>query len=205
MPSSKLKSLSLKAPTIKAVSKWNLPYYVNVYGEKYKINPDYRNILEIINTLNNFEKSELIRAYAALMLFFEDSEKINDDMLQEALNQMMIFINCGEESADDSAQKSPKLIDWSQDYLMIVSAINKVAGKDVRTEESLHWWTFISYFMEIGEGQLSLVVSIRDKLARGKKLEKWERDFYKNNRGKIDFKRKYTENEELFIKQIIGR
>lgn len=46
----------------------------------------------------------------------------------------------------------------------------------------------MAYFNAIGEGQLSTIVSIRDKLSRHKKLEKWEQDFYKKNRKAVDLK-----------------
>ena len=37
-------------------------------------------------------------------------------------------------------------------------------------------------------GQLSTVVSIRDKLRRGKQLEAWEKDFYRENKQAVDMK-----------------
>ena len=49
--------------------------------------------------------------------------------------------------------------------------------------------------MEIGEGTFATVVSIRDKKAKGKKLEDWEREFYKENKTLIDLDVKYSEEE----------
>ena len=37
------------------------------------------------------------------------------------------------------------------------------------------------YFMSVAQSVLSTVVSIRYKISRGKKLEKWEQDFKKEN------------------------
>ena len=45
----------------------------------------------------------------------------------------------------------------------------------------LHWWTFMGYFCSIGESTLSTVVSIRDKILKGKKLEKYETEFRRDN------------------------
>lgn len=70
--------------------------------------------------------------------------------------------------------------------------MNKVAGHEVRADKFLHWWTFLSYFYGIGEGQLSTVVSIRSKRQKGKKLEKWEQEYYRENRKKIDFQQPET-------------
>ena len=88
---------------------------------------------------------------------------------------------------------------------MISADIIKVAGHDVRSDSFCHWWTFVSYFMRIGEGQLSTVVSIRDKLRKHKKLEKWEKEFYNQNRSKVDLKRHYTEEEDELLKKLLGR
>lgn len=59
----------------------------------------------------------------------------------------------------------------------------------------------MAYFNAIGEGQLSTIVSIRDKLRRHKKLEKWEQEYYKRNRDKVNLKQRYTrEDIEIFKK-----
>ena len=49
--------------------------------------------------------------------------------------------------------------------------------------------------MEIGESLFSNVVSIRQKKAKGQPLEKWEKEYYKENKALIDLKEKYTEEE----------
>lgn len=182
--------------------KWSLPLTVEVGGKEYKINADYRDILDIISRIEDKTQDDFIKGYVCLALFYPDLGEIPESNYQEAIDKMFWFISCGEEQDDTNG---PKLIDWKQDYMLIVSDINKVAGHDVRADSFCHWWTFISYFMGIGEGQLSSVVSIREKLRKGKKLEKWEREYYKKNRSKVDFKRKYTPEEDEFIKKITGR
>ena len=77
----------------------------------------------------------------------------------------------------DSLVKLNKTIDWEKDSQLISSAINKVAGQEIRAVPYIHWWTFMGYFSAIGESPLSTVLSIRNKLVKGKKLEKWEREF----------------------------
>ena len=73
--------------------------------------------------------------------------------------------------------------------------------------EFLHWWTFMAYFHAIGEGQLSTLVSIRDKLRRGKKLEKWEQEYYRKNKDKVDLKKHYSAEElaeQERLKKLLG-
>ena len=59
---------------------------------------------------------------------------------------------------------------------MIIADINKVAGTEVRSLSFLHWWTFLSFFHAIGEGQLSTLISIREKLRTGKNWKNGSRN-----------------------------
>ena len=71
----------------------------------------------------------------------------------------------------------------------------------------MHWWTFFGLYMEIGESTFSTVVSIRDKKRRGKKLEKWEREFYSKNKALIDLKVRKAERsdeEKEALRQLFG-
>ena len=51
---------------------WDLPEFAEIGGKTYRINADYRDILDIITRLNNQEESEQTRLYVALALFDED-------------------------------------------------------------------------------------------------------------------------------------
>ena len=84
---------------------------------------------------------------------------------QEAMEKMSLFLCAGRPE-----KPGPKLLDWEHDAPLIVADVNRVAGTEVRSMEFLHWWTFLGWFHALGEGQLSTVVAIRGKLARGKKL-----------------------------------
>ena len=50
--------------------------------------------------------------------------------------------------------------------------------------------------MGIGEGLFSNIVRIRHKKAKGKKLEKYEQEFYKENKSLIDFETKNQRSNE---------
>ena len=50
--------------------------------------------------------------------------------------------------------------------------------------------------MEIQEGVFSHVLSLRQKKASGKKLEKWERDFWNANKDICELKTKLTAEEQ---------
>ena len=124
----------------------------------------------------------------------EDIPK-DEETVKELAEGMMTFFNCGQD--DDNNTPTPKLIDWDKDAQMIMSAINKVAGKEVRAEEYTHWWTFVGYYMAIGESTLSTVVSIRNKILKGEKLEKWEQKFRQENTNYFNWNSKSIEDMEL--------
>lgn len=170
---------------------WSLPKAVTVEGRTYPIHADYRDILEIITYLQSGDP--LTGRYVALSLFYEGFEDMPRSHYGQAMEELARFIALGEEPETDPR---PKTIDWEQDRTVIAAEINRVAGMEVRALPFLHWWTFMGYFGAIGEGQLSMIVSIREKLRKGKKLERWEQEFYRENRDRIEFKQKYTEEEK---------
>lgn len=171
------------------MSLWSLPTSATIVGVEYQIHADFRDILDLFRYLDDPDKPEYVRWRIALALFYEGD--IPEDHRKEAMEYLAYFISCGERDG----KPSPKLLDWEQDAQAIVADVNKVAGAEVRAVPFLHWWTFVSYFNAIGEGQLSTLVSIRDKLRRGKPLEKWEKEYYRKNKARIDLKHKYSAEE----------
>ena len=180
---------------------WRLPTSATIGGVEYLINADFRDILEIFRYLDDPDRPEYVRWRIALALFYEG--EIPDEHRQEAMEYLAQFISCGPQDA----KPTPKLLDWEQDAQVIVADVNKVAGTEIRALPFLHWWTFMAYFNAIGEGQLSTLVSLRDKLSRGKKLEKWEQEFYRKNKDKVDLKKRYSAEElaeQERLKKLLG-
>ena len=70
--------------------------------------------------------------------------------------------------------------------------------------EPLHWWTFLSAYSEIGDCLFAQVVRIRDKLARNKKLDKDEREWYNRNRRLVDLRQALSEREQQAVAQWTG-
>ena len=183
------------------MNPWKLPQTAEFGGIVYQLNTDFRDILEIMGYLDDPDKPEYLRWRIALALFYEGD--IPAEHQQEAMEYLAKFVSCGE----TDTKPGPKLLDWEQDAQAIVADVNKVAGTEIRALPYLHWWTFLSYFHAIGEGQLSTLVSIRDKLRRGKKLEQWEKDFYRENKTRVDLKKKYSADdlaEQERLKKLLG-
>lgn len=177
---------------------WGLPDRAEIGGREYRIHPDYRDVLNVIAHLTDPDTDEYTRVYVALALFYADFPAMEEDRYQEALDWMLRFISCGE---DDRGSTWHRVFDWEQDRNLIVADVNRVAGCEIRALPFCHWWTFVAWFNAIGDGQLAAVVSIREKLRKGKKLSDWERDFYLENRSTVDLRTHYTGAEEAVLKQ----
>lgn len=145
---------------------------------------DYRVVLDCFSALNDAELTKEERVYCALIIFYEEFNSLEDLMafthLNEAVKKMYWFFNCGDDTGI-GANKHHKLIDWDGDSHLIASAVNKVANTEIRMAEYIHWWTFMGYYLAIGESPLATVVSIRSKIMEGKKLEKHEKKFRNDN------------------------
>ena len=178
-----------------------LPEALTVGGFDYSIRSDYRNVLRAFEAFQDPELAQEEKWIVAIYLLFEDFSCADDVLraaesgfnLQEAMERMEWFISAGKPE-----RKSPEwpTYSWKQDEQMIFSAINKVAGKEIRGSEYIHWWTFLGYFNEIGEGTFSYVVGIRNKLNKGKKLERDEKEFLSRNKDLVRLERPKSEEEK---------
>ena len=166
---------------------YDLPKSILIDTTEFSIrkNGDYRMVIDCFKALEDIELPQQFRIYSALIIFYDDINSIEDienklgENAEKAVNEMFKFFNCGQENI--GVQVNYKLIDWEQDSQIISAAINNVAQREIRSEPFLHWYTFMGYYLSIGESVLSTIVSIRDKLIKGKKLEKYEREFKINN------------------------
>ena len=174
-----------------------LPRTLEVNGVDYPIRSDYRVALLIFQVLNSdFTQYEKLRIYLESLYIEVPSD------IEKALEKANWFLDGGDTPKSKKLPK--KTFDWVQDEYLIFPAINKVAGCETRNSEYIHWWTFLGYFNEMGEGLFSQVINIRSKKNKHKKLEKWEEDFYKEHREIIDLKKRLTP-EELAEKERINK
>lgn len=178
------------------MSAWELPTYLYVGGENWKIRSDFRAVLDILKFFNDpeYEPDEQWEICLDILYIDYDVENpppnhIKSEMMEKAIELIDMGIK-------DDGKRKPHTMDWEQDAVIIIPSVNRVIGKEVRSLEYLHWWTFLGAYMEIGESLFSQILNIRMKKAKGKKLEKWEQDFYKENKELIDLHVKRAERSE---------
>ncbi len=186
---------------------YDIPKNVYVGEQSYHIrnDGDFRMVLDCFSALEDKEMDKKERIATALIIFYDGMETpydLEQFDIQQAYEEMVKFFNCGQLESI-GVQTNYKSIDWELDQQIICSAVNKVAGKEIRELPYLHWWTFMGYYLAVGNSTLATVVSIRGKIAKGKKLEKWEKEFKRDNAKYFSFNVKQTalaeaEAEELF-------
>lgn len=159
------------------MNAYQLPIFLNIQGTNYPIRSDFRDILNILIAMSDPDMESWEKQEIMFRIIYPDWKAIPFGAFNVACEKAVEFIDY---TVPDSRPK-PRTMDWKQDAAIIIPAVNKVAGKEVRAVEYLHWWTFMGYFMEIEDGMFSQVLSIRQKKAKRKKLEKWEKEFERNN------------------------
>ena len=153
----------------------------------------YKAALDILCGIADPELSPGDKAQLILEILYQ--KPIPRFMREEAIKQAYWYLDGGNDYK--GRQKNPAVVDWEKDFPLIVAPINRVIGHDIRSDKDLHWWTFLSAYMEIGGDCLfSQVVGIRDKQARGEKLENYERKWAKRNADLIELPTRYTQQDD---------
>lgn len=184
---------------------YDLPISLTIDGTEHYIQnkADYRTIIDIIDITQDTELNDSEIMAAVIIAFFEDINSIQEiyytfSDIEATYKEIMNFISLNDNEIGHTSKH--KLIDWVQDEKLIVSAVNNVAGTEIRALPYLHWWTFIGYYMAVGESSLSHVVGIRSKIAEGRKLDKSEQKFRRDNPQYFYWQSEQKKNEDIISK-----
>lgn len=166
---------------------YGLPTTIHIGDKEHNIRNkgDYRMVLDCFSALNDVELPKEYRIATAVVIFYEDCNSIDDiysvfgQNYTTAVEKMFDFFNTNQPNV--GVRCHFKLIDWDNDSQMICAAVNSVAHTEVRSLEYAHWFTFMGWFMSVSESVLATVVEIRNKIVTGKKLEKYEQKFQREN------------------------
>ena len=170
---------------------FNLSDTVLVSGADYPIRTDFRVILEIFVMLDDPDLTDADKTEALLRMFYVE----RPPGAEEAIQGFTDFLE--PRHGSQGKKSSGRLIDWSQDFDLMVAPINHILGFECRAVDYLHWRTFLSAYLEIPpESVFARVLRIREKLRTGKKLEKNERTWYRKNMELVSLKPKYSTAEQ---------
>ena len=174
---------------------FSLPDTVTISDIEYRIRTDFRTILEIFVMLDDPDLTDADKTEALLRMFH--IERPPD--AEAALQAFIDFVDPRSSQKKERKKQSP-LIDWQQDFDLMVAPINHILGFECRSADYLHWHTFLAAYLEIPpESVFARVLRVREKLRTGKKLEKYERSWYSKNRDLVHLKPKFSKAEEELI------
>ena len=173
---------------------FDLPSTVTISGIEYPVRTDFRTILEIFVMLDDPDLTDADKTEALLRMFYVN----RPPDAEAALRAFTDFVD--PRHGNQGKTSSGRLIDWSQDFDLMVAPINHILGFECRSVDFLHWHTFLAAYLEIPpESVFARVLRIREKLRTGKKLEKYERTWYNKNRDLVHLRPKFSKAEEELI------
>lgn len=181
------------------IDEWSYPQSICVNGKDIHIRTDFRVVKDLLIALSDKdmrgeteEETSIIQTMLILEIMVPDYEKVKSSDIEGLVKGIIEFIDMGIEPSKNNV----RIMDWEQDAGLIIPAVNRVLGKEIRAESYLHWWSFLSAYLEIGECTYSHIIEIRSKKAKGKKLEKWEREYISENKNVVLLKEKLSEEEK---------
>ncbi|QIB67808.1 hypothetical protein Ami103574_00065 [Aminipila butyrica] len=172
-----------------------LPKSLTINGRDIKINTDFRDCIAILRLLEDPVLSNLEKVQIMIGILF--NEELDFSEYDEALAQAILFLDGG--PGTDNSRHGPsygKLYSWEQDLIYILSGVDKVLGFSCRTKNYMHWWEFLTAFMEMGECTFSTLVHQR-KLKKQGNQSKAEKEWWAENRdiAELDKKALLTSEE----------
>jgi len=175
---------------------FDLPSTVTISGIEYPVRTDFRTILEIFVMLDDPDLTDADKTEALLRAFYVN----RPPDAEAALRAFTDFVD--PRHGNQGKTSSGRLIDWSQDFDLMVAPINHILGFECRSVDFLHWHTFLAAYLEIPpESVFARVLRIREKLRTGKKLEKYERTWYNKNRDLVNLRPKFSKAEEAILSE----
>lgn len=157
----------------------HLPSYLTVQGQEYAINADFRPCISIMQIFERTDLTDYEKIMCMVGILYVDEVPV--EHLEEAAEKATWFLNGGEETGEGKGKNYGRLFSWEQDLRFIISATDKVAGGSNRSSDFMHWWDFMSCFMEIGECVFSTLVHQR-KLKKTGKQTKADKEWWAENK-----------------------
>lgn len=171
-----------------------LPKSLDIDGKLYSINSDFRTVIRIFEMLEDQELTDSEKYYCLLYMFYVE---VPDGNIDVALQQANWFINGGQSGTGSGRRKDyGRLYSWTQDRLIIISAVDSELGFSSRSRNYLHWWDWLSAFMAIGDCAFTTIVHMRKK-KKLDKLSKTEQEIWAEDPDTYELRENIENTEEI--------
>lgn len=181
-----------------------LPMAVEIDGAEYQLNTDFRTCLKIILAFEDEELTGYEKQMVMLALLYKG---IPPDT-QKACELAVKFLNCGEVPSEGGEGAGDRLYSFTHDARYIYSAVDRLLCGRLNRGDSIHWWEFVTAFMELPEDcMMSRILYLRAQHAKGK-LTKEERQQWAQMRDVLELPVHRTADEaareEEFMRLLRG-
>lgn len=179
----------------------DLPTTLNVAGVECPIRYQFKPCLAIMQAFEDQKLTNDEKILIMLDILYAEDE-FGEDTILEAIDKAIWFLSHGN---TQPVKEEKPLSRLDKDEQLIFAAVNEVAHTDIRTDDNMHYWTYLSYMQAISSHSLfASIVRIREKRNKGLKLEPEEKKFYKEHKEMIDLEEPTKEDQEFmdFINSI---
>ena len=178
-----------------------LPYYIYLQGKKYKINVDFRHIIQIENKIKDRSADNTEKICWCLEHFYPSfyNKSIyilytNPKLFKEAFDKFKWFYKCGREEYHKQSSKGQKnssrdLLSYEYDDEYIAGAFWEKYRIDL-TADKVHWWKFKAYLKSLYKTRINEIQSYRSYSGDDKDMKElrsfWELPLDKDEQERLD-------------------
>lgn len=165
-----------------------LPTKIKVNDNVYNINYDYKTIINIILAFEDKELTNNEQIYILLKSLYKD-EILQKDIV-EAVKKGIKFIDGGIDVNANEEIKVKRTYSFKKDGNYIFSGINQTHHINLSENENMHWWVFLSLFMDMSDDCTFGELVYYRKRKNENKLTKEEKEQYKKIKKLVDLDEK---------------
>lgn len=178
-----------------------LPNYVYLQNYKYKINVDFRHIIqieEIIKDRSEDNTTKICRCLENFYPFFYNKSAIilytNPELFKEAFNKLIWFYECGrkdyhKQGSGGHKNSSSDLLSYEYDDEYIYGAFLEKYHIDLTTD-MVHWWKFKALLKSLYKTRINEIQSYRSYTGDDKDMKElknyWELPISKEEQERLD-------------------
>lgn len=176
------------------------PRVVNIEGEDYEINSDFRTSIKFELLMQDDGMSEEDKILKALNLYYPIIPEKN---LSEAISKILWFYKAGKlESKDSGKGNSTQIYSYIHDDDYIYSAFLDQYNIDLQDIEYLHWWKFKAMFKALKEDNMIVKIMGYRSMDLSKIKDKEQRNYYKGLKELYKIPTNISRNEKEKINDI---
>lgn len=165
-----------------------LPTKIKVNDNIYNINYDFRIVINIILAFEDKELTNTEQVYIMIKNLYKEEVRPEDRM--EAMKKALKFIDGGTEPELENDIKPKRIYSFKKDGNYIFSGINQTHHINLSENENMHWWVFLSFFMDMSTDCTFGELVYYRKRKNENKLTKEEKEQYKKIKKLVDLDEK---------------